>query len=124
MTQRPRYPRSSCCVIGCRRTSTLFPGEWICGPHYRMVDRQIKQRRTKFTRQRRREWEAAKATYDAARQEWSDCKARPRPSEMIDRLHLRQMNYMAADRAFTVTADLFWRRIKRQATERALGISA
>ncbi len=44
--------RLSCCVLFCRRTrgdrkgDPLRPGmEWICGPHWRLVDKSIKRLR-------------------------------------------------------------------------------
>jgi hypothetical protein len=40
--------RSSCIVPFCRRWSTKFPGEWLCGEHWRGVDRALKRLRTKL----------------------------------------------------------------------------
>lgn len=34
MADRPRYPKSTCCVPFCRRTSTVMPGEWLCRDHW------------------------------------------------------------------------------------------
>lgn len=53
MTDRPRYPRTACCVPFCRRTSTLFPHEWVCGDHWRLVDRSLKLVRTRLLHGRR-----------------------------------------------------------------------
>ena len=126
MTARPRYPRSSCCVIGCRRTSTLFPGEWICGEHWRMVDREIKRLRTKVLKRRGRECAAADARVEAARAALTANMPTPdryRPEDLTA-LDLAQRQRAGARRAYRANAAMFWNRIKRQATERALGISA
>lgn len=88
---RPRYPRSSCVVPFCRHTSTLFRGEWICGDHWRMVDKALRQVRTRLIRRWKRSGR------------WQ----RYQPGGSIDR-----------------TLDGWWRRVKRQATERAAGVSA
>lgn len=81
MADRPRYPRTGCVVPFCRRTSTLFPSEWICGDHWRLVDRSLKMFRTK-------------------------------------RLKAAQRNRKRWERLERAT----WRRMKRQAIERALGL--
>lgn len=51
--------RVSCCVPFCQRTrgdrkgDPLFPGmEWICGPHWRLVDKRIKRLRAANRRRR------------------------------------------------------------------------
>lgn len=58
----PNTPRLHCVVPFCRRTRGLrkgeacLPGEWICGDHWRLVDRRLKRlrslnrRRYKLTR--------------------------------------------------------------------------
>jgi hypothetical protein len=126
MTQRPRYPRSTCCVIGCRRTSTLFEREWICGEHWRLVDRDVKRLRTKILKRRRHEVEAAQGRFNAA----CEALAVNKPDESRYRLEdleaydLAQAQLSGVNRGYWATVDLFWRRMKRQATERALGISA
>lgn len=56
MSPRPRYPRSSCCVPGCRRTSTLFTAEWVCGDHWRMIPRRFKLAWSRAKRHNRRHW--------------------------------------------------------------------
>lgn len=89
MTARPRYPRSSCCVPFCRRTSTLFRDEWICGEHWRLVDRDLKRLRTR----------------------------------LMGRFKRRRQT-MAVRRAWFRIEQATWRRMKRQAIERATGISA
>lgn len=86
---RPRYPRSRCCVPFCRRTSTLFPSEWICGEHWRLVDRDLKRVRTRLMARFK-----------------------------------RRRKTMAAYRAWERVERATWRRMKRQAIERATGISA
>ena len=126
MTPRPRYDRQTCCVIGCRRTSRLFPGEWICGEHWRLVDRDIKRLRTKILKRRRRELEAAEARVEAARAAVSTNMPDPehyRPED-IAAYQFAQAQRAGARKAYWSTVELFWRRMKRQATERALGISA
>lgn len=87
MTQRVRYPRTSCIVPFCRRTSTVMPGEWVCGEHWRLVDRGLKRVRTRLIRRWRRNgrWDA--------------------PDHAVDR-----------------TLNAIWRRMKRQAIERASGV--
>lgn len=47
MTERPVYPLSRCCVPFCRRWSKRFETEWLCGEHWRLVDRGLKRFRTK-----------------------------------------------------------------------------
>lgn len=37
MTERPTYPKSTCCIRGCPRWSRKFPGEWMCGRHWRAI---------------------------------------------------------------------------------------
>lgn len=37
MTEKTIYPRSTCCVAGCERWSRKYPGEWICGRHWRLI---------------------------------------------------------------------------------------
>lgn len=126
MTQRPRYERSTCCVIGCHRTSRLFPSEWICGEHWRMVDRDIKRLRTRILKRRGRECEAAQARVESARAALT--ANMPAPDryrlEDLDAMELAQRQRIGARRAYSACAAMFWARIKRQATERALGISA
>lgn len=51
--------RASCVILGCRRTFKRDADDdgtavYICGKHYRMVDRIIRQLRTKLKRQGRR----------------------------------------------------------------------
>lgn len=89
MSERQRYPRSGCCVPFCRRTSTLFRDEWICGEHWRLVDRDLKRLRTRLL-----------------------IRFKRRPQTM------------AVRRAWLRIEQATWRRMKRQAIERATGISA
>lgn len=37
MAERPTYAKSTCCILGCPKWSRKFPGEWLCGRHWRMV---------------------------------------------------------------------------------------
>jgi hypothetical protein len=87
---RPRYPRSCCSVPFCRRTTTTFPPghEWVCGEHWRLVDRALKTIRARLVRRWKRNGR------------W----ARYQPGDAVDR-----------------TLDALWRRMKRQAIERAAG---
>ena len=80
--------RAPCIIIGCRRTFKRAQLDWgdneyMCGDHYRMSDKALRQLRTKLRRR-------------AKRIGWTDRLAR------ID-------NWL-------------WARIKKQATERTLGI--
>ncbi len=96
MTQRPRYPRVNCCVPFCRRGSTKWPVpyELICGEHYRMADKALRMKRARVRRKLVKLGE-------------------------LDAVNCRSLT----ERACRID-NLFWARIKRQATERALGISA
>ena len=127
MTARPRYPRSTCCVIGCRRTSTLFQGEWVCGDHWRLIDRSLKTIRTKLNCRWKKRWETARAQVDWARGVTA-FNATPTPDsywpEDIQRELSMALALRQADRAWRRGHAGIWRRMKRQATERALGISA
>lgn len=78
-----RYPRLPCAVPYCRRGSTRFPPGWefLCGIHWRLVDKALKRLRTKARRKR-----------EGAR-----------------------YNRLEA---------LIWRKMKRQAIERAAGITS
>lgn len=99
MIQRHRFPRSTCCVFGCRRTSTKYRGEWVCGPHYRLVDTALKRTRIRLRARHRKAFAAAQRAADGPAVE-RICSAWDRMENAV------------------------WRRMMRQATERALGISA
>ncbi len=43
MTERPIYPKSTCCAPGCPRWSRMYPGEWLCGRHWKMVPRRLRR---------------------------------------------------------------------------------
>jgi len=73
----------------CRRTSTLFRGEWVCVEHWRMVDPALRRLRGRLVRRWRRLG-------------WLDEPGR----------------WRAVERAY----EGWWRRVKRQAIERAAGI--
>ena len=126
MTARPRYPRSSCCVLGCRRTSTLFKREWMCGEHWRMANRANRLFYRKHMHKLYRRWEKLDAFADEA-------EARFNASVLPDgRFLMADLDEVtAADNArklaaakFCRTDALMWARLKRQVTDRALGISA
>jgi hypothetical protein len=101
----------------CRRTSTHFKNEWLCGDHWRLVDRQLKRFRTKrlavvwrLVERYEAETRAAQAAFAAGGRElpiwiWANRSADQRG---------RWRRLEAA----------IWRRMKRQAIERAMGISA
>lgn len=92
---KPRYPRTSCCVPFCRRTSTLFRDEWVCGEHWRLVDRSLKRLRSTLRRRWVKRWRAAQ--------------------------YRRRVDLNIAWRRVEAA---IWRRMKRQAIERAAGASA
>lgn len=96
MTAKPKHPRVNCCVPFCRRGSTKWPVpyELLCGDHYRMSDKGLRAKRARVRRKLARLGEL-----DAA----ASKSLSPRASR-IDAL--------------------FWTKIKRQAIERSLGISA
>lgn len=48
MTERPTYPKSTCCVPGCPRWSRRFPGEWLCARHWKIVPRRLRRALTKL----------------------------------------------------------------------------
>jgi hypothetical protein len=112
MTARPRYPRSNCCVPFCRRTSTRFSAEWVCGEHWRLVDRDLKRFRTKRLRTIARLVESY-----AARAEGFKTAAEQFQDPASIRAYWARRRWRRVERAT-------WARMKRQATERALGISA
>lgn len=43
MTDRPTYPKSTCCIPGCPRWSRRFPCEWLCARHWKMVPRRCRR---------------------------------------------------------------------------------
>lgn len=52
--RRNIYPRTRCCVPGCKRTSTRFPDEWICGRHWSLVPKKMKKVLARIHRKCRR----------------------------------------------------------------------
>jgi len=106
MTERPTYPWSACAVPFCRRRSRRFrPGEeWLCGEHWRLVDRALKTFWRKRLQTLYLRWAKAKAIHDATptRDAW-----------MAERSTARRWHR---------TRDLLWRRMKRQAVERSAGL--
>jgi len=93
----------------CRRTSRKFPGEWICGDHWRMVPRPLKTLRTKLRARYRPKWEKAKAAYYAAPE---NSKAR----------FLAHGAWVRIDERWNKTEDRLWKRMKAGAIERATGL--
>lgn len=96
-TLRARYPRTACCVPFCRRTSTLFPKEWLCADHWRLVERRLKRFRTKRLNQLRGRWQKAYAEEPQSK-----------------RATMARQAYWRAEA-------LIWERMKRQAISRAAG---
>ena len=96
MNSHPRYPRVNCCVPFCKRGSTKWPVpyELLCGDHYRMADKALRMKRARVRRKLAKLGE-------------------------FDTMNFRCLS----DRAARIDG-LFWSKIRRQATERALGISA
>lgn len=90
--------RLLCCVPFCRRTRADDGDfvEWMCGDHYRLVDRRLKTLRSRI--RRRCEKIVRGADY---RRGW---------------VHLRVTRAHHTD-------NLLWDRMKRQAIERAAGIA-
>jgi len=109
---KPRYPRSSCCVPFCRRTSTLFSGEWVCGAHWRLVDRGLKRFRTKRLKQIGRALETAEALVAVAQADL----AGGGPEAAVWAAAHRACN---AHRRWRRTDRATWRRMKHQAITRA-----
>lgn len=109
MTERKSYPRSKCVVPFCRRTSTRFAGEWICGDHWRMVPRDQKLLRTRIRRRMKKRWEKLKAIRDA-------CANDTKEQWMAHR------RFIAVDALWTKVEDAIWRRMKKAAIERATGL--
>lgn len=110
----------------CRRTSTLYEREWMCGDHWRMTRRADRLFYPKHMRLLYRRWERLNVLADAA-------MARFEASVLPDgRFLMADLDEAtAADKARRLAAAKFWRtdalmwaRLKRQAIERATGISA
>lgn len=65
---RPRFARIACCVPFCRRGTTLWPsGEFMCGKHYRLADKELRRRRSKVIRRLRLAGEMDGDTYKTDR---------------------------------------------------------
>jgi hypothetical protein len=68
--------RLQCCVPFCRHTRAKLPrdhifSEWICGDHWRMVDKKYRRVYGRYVRQWRRSGPSEKQTeYDAANRLW------------------------------------------------------
>lgn len=106
-----------CCVPGCRRRSSKFKEEWLCGDHWRLVDRRLKTFRTKRLRQLYRRWEKADAACRAREAEIPGVKAVD-----DDLLWSLAMARSRASRRWRRAEALIWTRMKGQAIERAAGI--
>lgn len=119
MTDRPRFPKSTCCVLGCRRTSTLFKGEWICGDHWRSVDKTLRVFYRKQLRKLCRAYEKAEALAQAAETAAIGSDHTSEPYHRAWETHCAMRR--AGNRYWRADATI-WGRIKRQADERAAGI--
>lgn len=113
------YPRSQCCVPGCRRWSTRFRLEWLCGDHWRLVGMALKRFRTKRLRPLYRVWEQAKVLRLAFQQRLRDgLEDGGQDSDLWRLVHIE----MQAERRWRRSEALIWRRMKRRAIERAAGL--
>jgi hypothetical protein len=113
MVDRPRYLKSGCIVPFCRRTSTLFKGEWVCGEHWKLVDRSLKAYRTKRLKQITKAFEKEDALTREAQRLFALKEGRE--------LEIWKHANRAADLAgkWRRVEALIWRKMKRQAIERA-----
>lgn len=113
---RPRFARSNCCVPFCRRTSTLFRGEWLCGDHWRLVDRPLKAFRTRRLREAYQECERFWALAQAAQEEFAAGRMTLSLGPRAYRAKALRANarWQRLERAT-------WARMKRQAIERGAG---
>lgn len=112
------HPRIACCVPFCRRGSRKFPPgtEIICGKHWRLVDRALKRFRTRALKRLGQLHEAA-AEIEAAQAALASGGPEDAVWWAVDRRVKYGRRYRLVERAT-------WRRMKRQAIERAGGISA
>ena len=108
MTERPVYQRSGCCMPGCRRWSTRFEHEWLCGEHWRLVPRTLKAYRTK----RLKQLDARLRKASTLRRQAASSIAGDPGERAVSR----------ARNAWRRTEALIWRRMKRAAIERAAGL--
>lgn len=94
MTETPIAARLHCCAPYCRRSHRNDEGyaEWLCGEHYGLADPVLRQRKAHYQR----------------RQKLAERRCDPASIESAERL--------------SRIANFLWRKIKRQAIERALGI--
>lgn len=109
---RPRYPRSSCIVPFCRRTSTRFRDEWVCGEHWRLVDRSLKRFRSQRLRKAARLFDRYEAEHAAL------VAAFVTGSDHMPLVIAANRQLWARDRWRRIEAAT-WRRMKDQAITRA-----
>jgi hypothetical protein len=112
VTARERYPRSRCCVPFCRRTSTLFPHEWVCGEHWRGVERSLNRFRTKRLKEIGRAIEAAHAATAVAQAALAAGGSEDAVWWAVDVEGRLRRRWRRVERST-------WARMKRQAIERA-----
>lgn len=110
------YPRSRCCVPFCRRTSTRFPQEWVCGEHWRLVDRDLKRFRTKQLRKITRLIERYDAEMCAAQAKHTDGRGVTSDHDDIWRAAWKGVH---ARRRWRRLERAIWRKMKDQAITRA-----
>lgn len=109
MAERPTYPKSSCCVPFCRRTSRRFKEEWICGDHWKTVPTALKRFRTKRLKLVYRAWEKANAELGLAREKGVGVR------EAYFKTYRAERRWLGIERGT-------WCRMKRIAIEKATGL--
>lgn len=62
MTERPTYPKSTCCIPGCQKWSRKFPCEWMCGRHWRQVRPLLRRTLLRLWRRERDLWSFSEPT--------------------------------------------------------------
>jgi hypothetical protein len=92
--------RTACCVPFCARSTKGVWAEWLCSDHWKLVDRSLKALRTRSRRRWRKRGEIEDVEQDGSKG-----------------YRLTRRRAWRVDRGY-------WRRMVRQAIERASGISA
>lgn len=110
--------RRGCVVPFCRRTSTRFNNEWICGDHWRMVPRHLKLFRTRRRREIKRLYEKYTATYEAM----CASKSSLLTEEEVEIYNVAMWKAWQAGQRWDRFEAAIWRRMKKAAIERATGL--
>lgn len=120
---RSMTARKTCCVPFCRRTTGRDPSsfEWICGDHWRLVDRRLKSAWRRQLKRRYAVWYKANAAY-LARDAEIVAEADPRGIHNNDPAWALIDAEKRAAGLWWSSYRLWWKRIKDQAIERAAGI--